>query len=922
MKKNLTHIVLFRFFVTLKKSKNMKKSIVLLGFSLLFGTNAMTQAPAFQWRHSIGGNSFDSGESIEQTQDKGYIMAGTSYSNNNGDVGPNHGGDDFWVVKMDSNTNIQWKKMFGGSGSDYCKVARQTPDGGYFVAGYTESMNGDVIGNHSNQYDVWVLKLNSTGDVVWKKTYGGYDYDELRDARVTQDGGYILACNTYSIDGDVSGNHGDEDVWLVKLNSTGNIVWQKTLGGVAPEWASTVRQTSDGGYVVSGLSGSASINGQTTGNHGGEDVWVAKLDANGNYLWHKSYGGTGNEHGTSIQQTQDGGYIVAAITYSTNGDITSSHGSGEAWVIKLNGSGALVWQKCFGGTNYDEAQAVQQTLDGGYVVGGICKSADGDVVGNHGLEDFWLFKLNSTGTMQWQKAMGGPSTDELVDLCIMSDGGVAMVGPTWKPWSGPTGDVIGHHGEIDAWLVKLEGPYTCSNSNEPNDNLSLARDIPMNMEVFGQIASSGDKDYLKFTAPALSHVSISLSGLPADYSLKVYTLAGVEIGSSQNSGTASENIWLSNLASGTYVAYIYSASGSYSSSSCYTLKVTNVPTTACFNTNEPNESYASAKPIVMNSSLFGQIVGSSDKDYLKFTTTSFNDITVTLSNLPANYDLKLYNGSGVQIGASANLGTNSEVITLTNLAPGSYVAYVYGNAGASSSNCYTIKVSTTPASCFNSYEPNETQSTSMAIPINTEVKGQIATSTDKDYLKFTLSSALTDVTITLSTLPANYNMKLYSSSGTQLGSSQNIGTQSEVIALSSLSSGTYFVYIYSYAGAYSNTNCYTLKVATGIISKMAEEENSGNQDQDMVTLPLEEEMNLFPNPAHDRMTMLYGHHKAESARLNVIDPVTGRLVKTLNLNLIEGENRVEMEVFDLARGLYFMVLEGQDWKKAQRLILE
>lgn len=905
----------------------MKKSITILGLFGLFSVYAIAQAPSFQWRRTLGGISYDVAGSVEQTTDRGYIVSGSSSTNNNGDVGPNQGNEDYWIVKLDSNTNIQWKKAFGGSGTEYATAARQTTDGGYIVAGYTESNNGDVVGNHSNYaFDIWILKLNSTGSVVWKKTYGGTEYDEVRDIRPTQDGGYILAGNTYSNNGDVTGNQGNEDIWVIKLNATGSIVWQKTLGGSADDWASSIRQTSDGGYVVAGMSWSSTINGQISGNHGGEDVLIAKLDANGNYLWHKCYGGTNNEHANALQQTTDGGYIVGAVTYSNNGNINNQHGNEDAWVLKLNSAGNLVWQKCFGGSQYDEAHGIAQTSDGGYAIGGHSTSVDGDLIPGHGGQDFWLFKLNSLGAFEWQKVMGGPSTDEARDLCLTQDGGFALVGPTWLGG----GDVIGHHGDIDSWFVKLQGPNTCSNSYEPNDNLSTAKIIPVNTLISSQIVSSVDKDYLKFNIPAVSHVSVSLTNLPADYALKVYNASGTELGFSQNIGNTSETIWLSNLPAGDYIAYVYGSFGNYSSSSCYNLKVSRVPTSACFNTNEPNESFAAAKTIAMNTNNYGQISSSSDKDYLKFTTTDYNNISVTLTNLPANYDLKLYGPSGSQIGSSTNTGLSSETIALTNLAPGNYVAYVYGYAGANNLNsCYTLKAIATPASCANTNEPNESLSAAKNIGLNIDIKGQIATSSDKDYLKFTLLTP-SDVVVNLTSLPANYNLKLYNSAGTQLGVSQNIGTTSEIISLTGLPAGTYTVYIYSYSGAYSNSSCYNLKVVgndgtstgTGSGSKMAENTDENQESELTITSNFIGELSVFPNPAQNRMTVLYGHHQSESARLNIIDPVMGRVVKTMDLNLLEGENVTELEVSGLARGLYFILLEGQDWRKTQRLILD
>jgi hypothetical protein len=167
----------------------------------------------------------------------------------------------------------------------------------------------------------------------------------------------------------------------------------KCLGGSGSDNISCVQQTSDGGYIVAGSSNS--INGGIEGNHGSSDIWVVKLKGSGKREWQKCLGGSSYESATSIQQTSDGGYIVAGFTSSNDGDITGNHGLTDAWVVKLDDSGNLNWQKCLGGTDEDRAHSIQETSDGGYILAGSSESDDGDLTGNHGRSDYWVIKLES-----------------------------------------------------------------------------------------------------------------------------------------------------------------------------------------------------------------------------------------------------------------------------------------------------------------------------------------------------------------------------------------------------------------------------------------------------------------------------------------------------------------------------------------------
>lgn len=457
----------------------MKKTLLILG-AILFQLNCFSQ-PAIQWQKALGGSGGDVAYSIQQTGDGGYIVAGYTGSSN-GDVTLNHGDYDYWIVKLNATGTIQWQKSFGGSFFNFARSIQQTTDGGYIVAGSTNSIDGDVIGNHGG-YDGWILKLDATGTIQWQKTLGGLFEDGALNVRQTTDGGYIVAGYSGSTDGDVTVNYGGLDYWIVKLNATGTIQWQKTLGGSGRDVAYSIEQTTDGGYIVAGSSNS--YDGDVSGGFGSYDYWAVKLDATGMIQWEKSFGGSLIDEAYSIRQTADGGYIVAGNSNSTDFFI-GNHGGDDYWVVKLSEAGVIQWQKTLGGSGYDHARSIQQTMDGGYIVAGVTYSTDGDVTGNHGTYDYWIVKLNATGTIQWQKALGGSNDDDAFSIQQTADGGYIVAGIS----NSSDGGINGNHGNGDYWIVKLEAYLSTSSFQQehlviyPNPtksilNLQLANDVPI-----------------------------------------------------------------------------------------------------------------------------------------------------------------------------------------------------------------------------------------------------------------------------------------------------------------------------------------------------------------------------------------------------------------------------------------------------------
>ncbi len=331
---------------------------------------------------------------------------------------------------------IIFQQCYGGSDWDGSKTILPY-NNGFYLFGNTSSNDGDVSFNYGKT-DYWLFQTDENGQIIWEKTYGGSDEDYPSNMLPTPDGGFMLFGHTYSTDGDVVGNHGDGDWWLVKTDSLGHILWSRCYGGSHKETASQLIYAHEGGYVMTGKTGS--VDGDISHNNGMYDVWVVKVDWEGEIIWERAFGGSRNDWGNSISTTADGGYIVVGGASSHDGDVycpdaIPSEGN-NAWVIKLDGEGQLEWQNCYGGSSYDVVVDIMQTSNGGYIFLGMTDSGDGDADCIHGspgdalARDMWVVKLDETGEIEWHRCLGGTSADSPRILRPMNDGGYLVGGNT------------------------------------------------------------------------------------------------------------------------------------------------------------------------------------------------------------------------------------------------------------------------------------------------------------------------------------------------------------------------------------------------------------------------------------------------------------------------------------------------------------
>lgn len=433
-----------------------QKAIGFITLFCCFVNFLWAQAPTLQWQRTLGGSAYDQPYAIAASPDGNYVVAGYTGSID-GDISGYRGGlSDAWVAKISPAGAIIWQHPFGGSAGEYFRDVIAVPEGGYIAVGITQSNDGDVTNLRDANGDLWVVRFDENGNLLWQQTYGGTRSDQGYSIVNASGGGFVIAGITQSADGQVTGKHSpstlNNDYWIIKIDASGTLLWQRSLGGSLSDNPSAVAATADGGYVVTGST--ESNDGDVSGNHGFYDFWVVRLDASGSLLWQKALGGSQNDafaYSHDLTITADGSIVIAGTTASSDGNVTINHGNSDVWVFKLDPAGNLLWEKTFGGNGREEATGITPAYNGGFIVAANTDSNNsGNVSGNHGSSDVWIVGLDNNGNLLWQKTFGG-SQGDLVEDIIQSPCGYAVA--AWT--NSNDGDVSGLHGYFDYWVLGL-----------------------------------------------------------------------------------------------------------------------------------------------------------------------------------------------------------------------------------------------------------------------------------------------------------------------------------------------------------------------------------------------------------------------------------------------------------------------------------
>ncbi len=410
-----------------------------------------------EWVKSYGGSGSDTAQSLINTSDGGFAVLGYTNSADGDVAGKTTAVNDYWLLKLDPEGNLEWNNTYGGSKDDRGQSVIQTADGGYGIVGYAMSSDGDGSRNEGF-HDNWILKLDAAGGIEWEKSFGFPGHDHSYDLVQTSDGGFFFVgfLDVVSSGGEGStskGNsltrHGVGEFWGSRLDAGGNLLWRRYFGGTNNDRAHSVVQANDGGFIMAGFSESG--DSDISLSKGSYDFWVVKIADNGDLVWERSYGGSGIEVSYDIAKTSDNAYVVAGHTFSTDEDVSKNNGASDIWLIKIDENGNLLWERTYGGTAYDTAQSVSLTGDGGFVISGNSRSSDMDVTENAGENDIWVLKTDSEGNPIWQQTYGGSALDFGYDAIENSQNSILVAGSS----SSSDFPMLENKGMEDLVLVKI-----------------------------------------------------------------------------------------------------------------------------------------------------------------------------------------------------------------------------------------------------------------------------------------------------------------------------------------------------------------------------------------------------------------------------------------------------------------------------------
>jgi hypothetical protein len=405
---------------------------------------------------TLGGSKNESAQAVVNTTDGGYAILGHAQSMDGDVLNKSNESYDYWLLKFDATNQLQWQKTYGGSDDDRGVDLIQTSDNGYAVIGKSKSNDLEVSENAGFD-DFWVSKLDSSGTIIWEYSFGFAGSDTPYSIIQTNDDGYLLsgvldvsASNGQGDRNSILSRHAGGDYWVIKLNASGVKQWSNYYGGSFTDTAYDAIQTEDDGYIIIGSSDSDDVD--ITNNLGSYDFWILKISATGTLVWEKSFGGSEIDEAHAISQATDGNYLIVGDTRSNDLEISQNNGAADLWIVKITPEGTLLWEKTLGGSSFDVGRSISKTQDNGFLVSGSSRSSDGNLTSNKGQNDAWVVKINSSGNLEWQKTIGGSEVDFFYDAVELNDQTIIAVGDS----NSSNEDIYENNGFSDLLILKLK----------------------------------------------------------------------------------------------------------------------------------------------------------------------------------------------------------------------------------------------------------------------------------------------------------------------------------------------------------------------------------------------------------------------------------------------------------------------------------
>jgi hypothetical protein len=438
-------------------------------FALLYASPTFAQD--ILWEKSYGGKQADYLFDVQPTPDSGFILAGSSFSRKSGNKTDDNIGDlDYWLWKMDEKGNMDWQKSFGGSSADMLQAVQLTSDGGFILAGTSNSAKGYQKKDACfGKDDIWILKLDAKGNEQWQRTLGGEGQELLACVVPTKDGGYILGGSSASqkyagetVDrenfyGKADESYGNLDYWVIKLGKSGKVEWQKTIGGEYDDILKSIVQAQDGNFVLGGNSNSFVSGNKTAQNYGENDFFIVWLDSKGDISSQKTFGGEGEDQICALRQLYDGNIVAAGNSFSgPTGNKTKSNKNGsDFWLIKFTPNGDTLWQETYNIGKTDLLTSLVENDDntlllGGYAMTEVTKKVKSD---REDVNDYIAIKVDEKGSEKWTKSVGSAGEDILRKVIETRDGGYVLAGTSTGAVSRDKNSGIGNN---DFWVVKLK----------------------------------------------------------------------------------------------------------------------------------------------------------------------------------------------------------------------------------------------------------------------------------------------------------------------------------------------------------------------------------------------------------------------------------------------------------------------------------